>query len=747
MTQPSALSMPTAASIEAALTNLSTPVQAVDISLSGKDYYALSSGHDAVFFSSAKTTQQRLYVDGGSDVSIIGVDLKPTSGTASSSLYLKNTAGSAKVIGVHIDNSAIGERDAIGLDGNLFQPDVTIIDTAVENVNGSYAGFHGDVLQVHSRIGALTLDGFSGTTNYQGIFLGGDANKTPESVAMNDVYLGMIAGPNKYPVLLWLGGGKGADFGTKLNNVFLDSEARGRGQDFATVVYQGAERLSGDLADETVSYTSGKVEGSIAFAQKGSVAAIPTAANTGVNYDTQAALATTLGVASTRSGTAGSDTLTSSGSQAIFAGAGNDTLIGGSGNDYLSGDLGADSMKGGLGDDVYVVDNAWDSIVEAKDAGRDAVLSSISLVLGQNVEDLVLTGASASTGTGNALANTISGNTAANLISGLAGDDMLFGYEGADTLVGGEGQDVLNGGTGVDSMTGEAGNDTYVVDALGDVVMETNATVAGGIDTVISYIDYTLGKNVERLVLTGSAINGTGNALDNLLQGNDAANLLWGGAGNDVLTGGLGSDTLDAGWGSDILLGGSGADSMIGHDGDDIFTVDNVGDVIVEWINNGKGGNDTAVSSVDHMLAANVENLALTGDATNGTGNTQNNVLKGSAANNILNGLAGNDTINGGQGADTLYGGAGKDVFIFRAGEAAGDRVLDFAKGDKLVLEGYGSGAYASRSGTDLIVHWSGGTETIGVHGSVFGSADWYFQQISQNIADMATSTVAELTY
>ena len=144
------------------------------------------------------------------------------------------------------------------------------------------------------------------------------------------------------------------------------------------------------------------------------------------------------------------------------------------------------------------------------------------------------------------------------------------------------------------------GNDTYVVDNAGDVVTE-NAN--NGTDIVKSSIDYSLADNVENLVLTGTAANGTGNTLNNTLTGN---------AGNNSLDGGLGIDTL------------------IGGLGDDTYSVDNIGDVVTE---NANQGTDTINSSVNYTLSDNVENMQLTGTAAiNGTGNALNNSLIGNGA-------------------------------------------------------------------------------------------------------------------
>jgi Ca2+-binding RTX toxin-like protein len=71
-------------------------------------------------------------------------------------------------------------------------------------------------------------------------------------------------------------------------------------------------------------------------------------------------------------------------------------------------------------------------VTELANEGTDTVKSSVSHILGAEVENLTLTGAAAISGTGNALANVIVGNTAANILSGGADDDTLDGGKGAD---------------------------------------------------------------------------------------------------------------------------------------------------------------------------------------------------------------------------------------------------------------------------------------------------------------------------
>jgi len=408
-------------------------------------------------------------------------------------------------------------------------------------------------------------------------------------------------------------------------------------------------------------------------------------------------------------GSVGNDSINAlGGDDIVYGDAGNDVLQGGTGNDRLDGGAGSDSLVGGAGNDTYVVDNVADVVTEAAAGGTDTVESSITYTLGTEVENLTLTGTGAINATGNTLANTLRGNAAANVLSGGTGADTLIGGAGndsytvdnvgdvttelanegtdlvnssitwtlsanvenltltgtgainatgntlANSLTGNSGANRLDGGVGVDTLAGAAGNDIYVVDNAGDLVVEA---ASGGTDTVESSVSYTLGTEVENLTLTGAtAINGTGNTLNNTLTGNAAANLLTGGAGNDTLSGGAGIDTL------------------VGGAGNDTYAVDVVGDVVTELLNE---GTDTVQTALTYTLGANVENLTLTGAATvNGSGNDLANTLTGNSAANVLTGGLGNDTLNGGAGVDTLVGGAGNDIYVV---DVLGDVVTELA--------------------------------------------------------------------
>lgn len=367
----------------------------------------------------------------------------------------------------------------------------------------------------------------------------------------------------------------------------------------------------------------------------------------------------------------------------LSGGAGNDTLLGGAGRDLLDGGTGADAMAGGAGNDIYIVDDAGDTVTERAGEGTDLVRASVNHTLSSQVEALTLTGTAVLTGVGNALDNTLKANEVGN---------RLFGGAGNDTVLGGSGNDTLDGGTGADAMTGGGGDDTYVVDATGDAVIEQ---AGQGRDAVQSSINFTLGAHVENLTLTGTnALTGLGNGLDNVLTANDAGNTLDGGLGADRLNGGIGDDTLkfsaDAVWGTgatsrnaltgqqasaagkqrclDQFNGGAGSDSLLGTAGADVVLLDDgtsTSALLASIERIGTGAGDDLINLTSTRFAAG----SIWVDA--GVGN------------DVVWTASGNDWLDGGTGADTMAGGAGDDTYVL---DNAQDKAYELAgQGNDLV--------------------------------------------------------------
>ena len=538
-----------------------------------------------------------------------------------------------------------------------------------------------DVFDIVVSLTNQTLNGTAGADT----LVGGAGNDTLNGLAGNDTLNGGAGND-------LLNGGTGNDAmagGTGDDTYVVDS---------ATDVTTEAAGAGTDLVQSSVSYT---LAANLENLTLTGVAAVNAGGNAGDNYLT--------------------------GNSAI------NTLTGAAGNDTLDGGAGADLLLGGLGNDTYVVENTGDVITENLNEGTDLVQSSVSYTLAANVDNLTLTGSSALNGTGNALNNVLTGNSAANTLNGGAGadsmagaagddvyvvdngldviaenagqgmdlvqssvsyslaanvehltltgtgaingtgngsDNIMMGNAAANVLAGGAGNDTLNGGAGIDTMQGGTGNDSYVVDNSATIVTEN---LNEGTDLVQSSVAFTLGANVENLTLTGAtAINGTGNAAANILIGNSAINTLVGAAGNDSLD------------------GGAGADKLLGGLGDDVYVVDNAGDLITENVNE---GTDLVQSGVTYTLAGNVENLTLTGaTAINGIGNTLNNVLVGNSGINTLTGNAGADTLDGGAGADILQGGAGNDTYLLGRGYGIDTIIENDATAGNIDLAQFGSG-------------------------------------------------------
>ncbi|MFM9841590.1 MAG: calcium-binding protein [Dongiaceae bacterium] len=236
-----------------------------------------------------------------------------------------------------------------------------------------------------------------------------------------------------------------------------------------------------------------------------------------------------------------------SGNDSLYGGAATDVILGQAGNDLIDGGTGDDWVDGGAGNDTYYVDSTNDLASESKAGaagGTDKVYSSAGeYTLFSNIEQLYLSGGADINGKGNSLNNMIVGNS---------------------------GDNDIDGGAGIDSMIGGDGHDLFIVDNSKDVVTE-GAGASSGMDTVHSTaMSYILANNVEQLVLLGDEdINGTGNALDNYIQGNDGANVLNGSGGKDTILALDGNDNINGGLGDDVIVGNGGDDTINVSQGND----------------------------------------------------------------------------------------------------------------------------------------------------------------------------------
>jgi Ca2+-binding RTX toxin-like protein len=428
----------------------------------------------------------------------------------------------------------------------------------------------------------------------------------------------------------------------------------------------------------------------------------------------------------------------------LNGGQGNDSLFGSDADDILDGGEGNDRLTGGNGNDTYLVTQT-DRIFETATGGTDTVIVRENYVLtARNIENIEARGTAAINLTGNALDNTILGNRADNQINGGLGLDTLIGGAGNDTyfvnapsdkviertgegidtvvtsddyslaanvenlratgtgsiflqgnaadnlIVGNNAVNFIYSEGGADILEGKGGDDNYYVDDARAQIIE-RAGPAGGNDQVTSSVSIALDANVEDLVLQGgSAVNGTGNDLNNRIYGNNLANILDGDAGADLLFGGY---------------------------GDDIYIVDSVSDQIVEYEYD--SGTDEVRASVSYFLPDHIENLTLTGTASiNGTGNQLSNVIRGNAgANTLDSGLYVNDV------TDKLYGYAGDDVLISRTGLAE-------------LFGGTGNDTYRVYAESDLITELAGqGTDTV----RVLVPVDF---QLSENVENLVLESL-----
>ena len=429
---------------------------------------------------------------------------------------------------------------------------------------------------------------------------------------------------------------------------------------------------------------------------------------------------------------------------------GDDTLVVSGSNDT------SDILDGGAGTDTLVVTgtgaltltgfNAATSSIEVWQGNGQAVLGNSST----NMFDFsALTAISGllyvDSGSGN---DTLRGSNFADDLRGGSGNDTLYGNSDDDILTGGSGTDKLYAGAGDDILVISGSNDTSdIFDGGADtdkiLVAGTGAVTLAGFNATNSSIEIWQGNG--QAVLGNSSANifdfggltsvsgllyvdgGSGN---DTVTGSNVADDLRGNSGNDTLHGNDGNDRLTGGSGADKLYGGNGDDTLVisgsndtsdvfdgGADTDKMLVVTGTGSVTLAGFNATASsietwqGNGQAVIGNSSANVFDFSGLAAVSGLRYVDGGSGNDTITGSNFADDLRGGSGNDVLNGGAGNDILAGGGNNDTFVFRAGEANGDTITDFAGngtsvGDQLQFLGYGTAAQGASFVQIDSTHW-----------------------------------------
>lgn len=340
-------------------------------------------------------------------------------------------------------------------------------------------------------------------------------------------------------------------------------------------------------------------------------------------------------------------------------------LDGGDGDDTITGGTGADRIEGGLGSDTAVFSGARanytisDELPNGTRTVRDNVgnnsIDTISGIEKLQFSDqlLELDEPPPPPPENNAPTGTVTiDDTTPNVDQTLTASNTLADADGLGPISY-QWQSSADGNTWND-IAGATAASFAVTAAQNNQQLRVRAT-------------YTDALNTLETVFSAATVAVVAAAVLNIINGSGAAETLNGTEGDDQINGLGGNDTINAGGGNDQLNGNAGADTMNGGAGNDVYTVDQSGDRANE---NAGEGIDSVLSSATHTLAANVENLTLTGSGNNNaTGNGADNILIGNSGNNSIRGNAGSDTMEGGAGNDTYNVDSAGDVVIENADE------------------------------------------------------------------------------
>ena len=296
-------------------------------------------------------------------------------------------------------------------------------------------------------------------------------------------------------------------------------------------------------------------------------------------------------------------------------------------------------------------------------------------------------------------ADTIAGGGSADELHGQGGADIFTFYAGdvapAELIDGGEGFDALHVGieevnfgpgklVSIEKIRLEGVHGPSVYDSVAFVKA---SQIGAGLASDLVVEAASAAPETLRVALgTGTSVDLSGFSFLGFDTTEDRV-VVVGSGGDDKIIGSSTVDLILGKAGADDLRGGEESDILRGGAGDDFYLVDEIGEAREAF----GQGTDTVRSTVDYVLAPNIERLQLLGAGDlSGFGNSLHNQLFGGGGANLLLGRGGNDLLSGGGGVDQLRGGFGDDIYVIdhssEAREAAGAGVDTVRSGIGYVL-------------------------------------------------------------
>ena len=244
------------------------------------------------------------------------------------------------------------------------------------------------------------------------------------------------------------------------------------------------------------------------------------------------------------------------------------------------------------------------------------------------------------------------GNTLDNVLAGYAGNDSIEGATGDDFLWGNDGDDTLIGGLGADTIKGGNGADIYVyhsIEEAGDQIIEFRQV-----------------DKIDMVALLDSFVGVDNLSSDQLIEM------------GYVSLHSLGAGQYEIRVDADGASGTQADISLVQFDTNFDFTLQ---DSVIFPNYTPPTSDEAKIRGTDgaELLQGNSLDNQIIGYAGDDT-------INGGLGDDYLWGNNGNDILKGGSGADTLKGGSGVDQYVFDSVSDAGDEILQFRAGEKIIL-------------------------------------------------------------